>query len=119
MEAPEIRQASVGDSRSLTAVYGSAYQENRELGFPASAESVSLATVADWIQEHRIDVATVNGEIVGGMGLEATATDRVASWLARVQRRQPSRLSVIRTSSSVTPSGISISVSKGSKPTDS
>lgn len=75
MEAPEIRQASAGDSRSLTAVYRSAYQENRELGFPASAESISPATVADWIQEHRVAVATVNGEI-GGVRLEATATDR-------------------------------------------
>lgn len=76
MDAPEIRQASVGESRPLTAVYRSAYQENRELGLPASAESVSPATVADWIQEYRVDVATVNGEIGGGVRLEATTTDR-------------------------------------------
>lgn len=71
-----IQQATAEDAEDLTAVYRSAYQKNRELGFPASAESVSPATVANWIRENRVYVATVGGDIVGGVRLELPATDR-------------------------------------------
>lgn len=71
-----IRVATVGDAKPLTAVYRSAYQENRELGLPASAESVSQATVSDWIRECRVYVATIDSEIVGGVRLELAETDR-------------------------------------------
>lgn len=76
MKRPEIRQATVEDASSLAAVYRSAYQENRELGFPASAGSVSPGTVAGWIRENQLSVATIGGEIVGCVRLELPATDR-------------------------------------------
>ncbi|UPM43765.1 GNAT family N-acetyltransferase [Halocatena salina] len=75
MRTPEIRQAAVEDASTLAAVYRSAYQENRELGFPASAGSVSPVTVADWIRETEVYVATIDGEIVGGVRLELTKTE--------------------------------------------
>lgn len=76
MRTPKIRQATVEDATSLAVVYRSAYRENRELGFPASAGSVTSPTVADWIRESRLSVATIDGDIVGGVRLELEATDR-------------------------------------------
>ncbi|RRJ32841.1 GNAT family N-acetyltransferase [Halocatena pleomorpha] len=76
MRTPDIRQATVEDANALAAVYRSAYQENRELGFPASAGSVSPVTVADWIRENEVSVAAIDGEIVGGVRLERETTHR-------------------------------------------
>lgn len=76
MRTPKIRQATVEDATSLAAVYRSAYRENRELGFPAKAGSVTPPTVADWIRESRIYAARTGGEIVGGVRLELTENDR-------------------------------------------
>jgi ribosomal protein S18 acetylase RimI-like enzyme len=76
-DEPEIRRASVADAEDLAAVYRSAYRENRELGFPAKAESVTESEVAEWIRENRIFVAEIEDEVVGGVRLEATDPERV------------------------------------------
>ncbi|WP_254769117.1 GNAT family N-acetyltransferase [Salinilacihabitans rarus] len=77
MSKPSIRQASVEDAERLAAVYRNAYRENRRLGFPAKAESVTAGTVAEWIRTAHVLVATVRGEIVGGVRLQATDSDTV------------------------------------------
>ena len=73
---PEIRPAEPGDAAALAAVYRSAYAENERLGFPASAGSATEAEVAGWIREHRVLVAEADGEVVGGVRIEATDPDR-------------------------------------------
>lgn len=74
---PEIRPATTEDAAGLAAVYRSAYRENRELGFPAKAEHATAERVAEWIETARVSVAVVDGEVVGGVRLEATDDDRV------------------------------------------
>ena len=73
----QIRRASVADADPLARVYRIAYRENRELGFPAKAESATEGEVAEWVRENRVYVATVEGEVVGGVRLEATDSERV------------------------------------------
>ena len=77
----DVRRATAADAESLAGVYRSAYRENRELGFPAKAESATESEVASWIREHRMYVATVEEDdeetVVGGVRLEATDSDRV------------------------------------------
>ncbi|WP_238593329.1 GNAT family N-acetyltransferase [Natronobacterium lacisalsi] len=77
MQEVEIRRATVADSERLAEVYRSAYQENRRLGFPAKAGSVTSDTVSNWIRNDRLYVASVRTEIVGGVRLEETDPDRV------------------------------------------
>lgn len=77
MPTGEIREAVAADASDLTTVYQSAYRENRELGFPAKAESVNKRAVAEWIDEYRTYVATVDGDVIGGVRLEETASERV------------------------------------------
>ena len=77
MTEPDIRRATPADAAELAAVYRNAYRENRELGFPAKAESATEDEVSDWIREHRVYVATVEDEVVGGVRLEATDPERV------------------------------------------
>ena len=72
-----IRRATAADAESLARVYRSAYAENRELGFPARAESATESDVAEWIEESRFFVATVENEVVGGARLEPTDSGRV------------------------------------------
>lgn len=72
-----IRQANTGDAESLAAVYQSAYRENRQLGFPAKAESATPETVVEWIADHELYVATIEGDIIGGVRLEETDSERV------------------------------------------
>lgn len=72
-----VRRATVADADALAEVYRSAYRENRELGFPAKAESVSASTVSEWIREAQVYVATIEDDVVGGVRLEATDPDRV------------------------------------------
>ncbi|WP_049925893.1 GNAT family N-acetyltransferase [Halopiger goleimassiliensis] len=76
MVIPDISPAIPDDADALAAVYRSAYRENRELGFPAKAESVTAAIVSTWIAEARVYVATVEDELVGGVRIEETAPDR-------------------------------------------
>ena len=77
MTEPEIRRATVADADRLARVYRSAYRENRQLGFPAKAESVTSDEVAEWIRENRVYVARMADEIGGGVRLEETDADRV------------------------------------------
>ncbi|WP_327051965.1 GNAT family N-acetyltransferase [Halomicrococcus gelatinilyticus] len=77
METVDIRQADVEDAEALTAVYRSAYQENRRLGFPAKAESVTPETVEEWIEADRVYVAEIEDELVGGVRLTKTDPERV------------------------------------------
>ncbi|WP_440765118.1 GNAT family N-acetyltransferase [Natronorubrum sp. DTA7] len=77
MANPIIRQATVEDAEQLAAVYRSAYQENRRLGFPAKAESITADTVAKWIRAAHMFVGTVQGDVVGGVRLEAIDSDRL------------------------------------------
>jgi hypothetical protein len=69
MADPTIRDADSDDAEPLAAVYRSAYRQNRELGFPAKAESATEADVLEWIREKRVYVATVADEVVGGIHL--------------------------------------------------
>lgn len=70
MSPIRIREASAADAARLAAVYRSAYRENRDLGFPMSAESVSEADVEDWIQDYRVFVAERDETVVGAVRLE-------------------------------------------------
>lgn len=82
-----VRPAEGSDAAALVRVYHSAYRENRELGFPMNAESVTEAEVREWIRDHTVLVAedgdTVGcevddvGEVIAGVRLEATGEDRV------------------------------------------
>jgi len=76
MTDPSIRRATVADAERLAAVYRSAYLENRDLGFPAKAGSVTAEDVSSWIRNDRVYVAERDGELVGGVRVERTATDR-------------------------------------------
>lgn len=71
-----IREATPEDADALAAVYRSAYARNRELGFPAKAESATTANVREWIEEAWLYVA-VDGDPVGGVRLDPTDDDRV------------------------------------------
>lgn len=72
-----VRTATPGDAPRLAAVYQSAYARNRELGFPAKAESVTPETVVDWVRDDHVLVATRDGTVVGGVRLESTGPERV------------------------------------------
>lgn len=76
MSDRQIRRATVADADALARAYRSAYRENRELGFPAKAESADEDDVREWIQECRVYVAEREGEVVAGVRLEATGPDR-------------------------------------------
>lgn len=71
-----VRRAEPSDAEPLAAVYRSAYRENRRLGFPAKAESVTSTTVAGWIEEHLLLVAAIEEEVVAGVRLEQTTPER-------------------------------------------
>ncbi|GAA0224709.1 GNAT family N-acetyltransferase [Haladaptatus pallidirubidus] len=73
----QIRRAAPADAERLVSVYRSAYRENRELGFPTKAESVTANELSEWIQEYRVYVAEVEGELVASVRLEATDSERV------------------------------------------
>ena len=76
MENCRLRRATPADAEPLAAVYRSAYAQNRRLGFSAKAESVTADEVDEWIRDARVFVATIDGEVVGGVRLEATDADR-------------------------------------------
>ncbi|WP_265109863.1 GNAT family N-acetyltransferase [Halosolutus halophilus] len=76
MAEVRIRRATSADAAELADVYRSAYRENRLLGFPMKAESVAADTVEEWIHDHRVYVAAVEAEIVGGVRLEETESNR-------------------------------------------
>lgn len=66
-----LREASPDDADALAAAYRDAYRKNRELGFPAKAGSATAADVREWIRDHRVFVAESDGEVIGGVRLEA------------------------------------------------
>ena len=77
MTGIDVRVATEADAAALASVYHSAYRENRRLGFPAKAESVTVAEVERWIADHLVLVAVEDGrdsgasaEVVGGVRLE-------------------------------------------------
>lgn len=72
-----IRRASSEDVDSLVRVYRSAYQENRELGFPAKAESVTADEIANWLDQSRLYVAERTDRVIGGVRTEATDPNRL------------------------------------------
>lgn len=72
-----IRRAVVADAEELARAYRSAYRENRVGGSPASAGTVTDRDVAEWIRECRVYVAEIEGEVVGGVRLEAGDSNRV------------------------------------------
>lgn len=76
MADPDVRPATDDDAEPLARAYRSAYAENRVLGFPAKAESVTAEAVVEWIAKARVFVATVDGEAVGGVKLERTDPGR-------------------------------------------
>lgn len=76
VEELQVRPADLDDAGALAAVYRSAYAENERLGFPAKAGSATEVDVAGWIRDHLVLVAEVRGEVVGGVGVEATDPDR-------------------------------------------
>lgn len=77
MSELQIEQATTSVAEQLARVYRSAYRENRRLGFPAKAGSATESEVSEWIRENRIYVAKIDGEVVGGVRLEATDSERV------------------------------------------
>lgn len=77
MDEFQIDRATPDDAERLAEVYHSAYARNRELGFPASAETVAASEVVDWIRDRRVYVARVDGEVVGGLRAEESDPDRV------------------------------------------
>ncbi|WP_458204908.1 GNAT family N-acetyltransferase [Haladaptatus sp. NG-SE-30] len=76
MDELQIRRANAADADALAEVYRSAYRENRELGFPTKAESVSENEVSAWIRQNRVYVATIDDEVIGAVRLEVTDSDR-------------------------------------------
>lgn len=77
MVAVTIRRADGEDAEALAAMYHGAYQENRDVGFPAKAESVAPSTVEEWIEGDEVYVAENDGEIIGGVRLSETGTGRI------------------------------------------
>jgi predicted N-acetyltransferase YhbS len=70
MSESVIREATAADAARLATVYRSAYRENRDLGFPMSAESVTEADLEDWIRDYRLFVAERDDCVVGAVRLE-------------------------------------------------
>lgn len=70
MDDVRIREAVTEDADALAATYRDAYRENRELGFPAKAESATTEEVRDWIRNHRVLVAETEETVVGGVRLD-------------------------------------------------
>ncbi|MBP1988009.1 GNAT family N-acetyltransferase [Halolamina salifodinae] len=64
-----LRAATIGDADALAAAYRSAYAENRDLGFPAKAESATAAAVREWVGEQQVFVAETDEGVVGGVRL--------------------------------------------------
>lgn len=77
MNGPRIRQATPQDANRLVDVYRSAYRENRELGFPAKAETATVGDIHDWLDDGRIYVAEINQTVIGAVRIEETAPERL------------------------------------------
>ncbi len=67
-----IRRAVRPDAEAVRGVYADAYRENRELGFPGSAETATTAEVAEWIERDSVWVAEVDHAVVGAVRVRVT-----------------------------------------------
>lgn len=76
MNEPNIRRANCEDAERLVAVYRSAYRENRELGFPAKAETATEADIRDWLDAGRVFVAEIEGQGVGAVRMDESSPER-------------------------------------------
>jgi len=72
-----FRLATVAVAAQLTAVYRSAFRENRRLGIPHIEERVSERQVANWIRQHTLYVAMNESDVIGGVRLDECDSDRV------------------------------------------
>jgi ribosomal protein S18 acetylase RimI-like enzyme len=70
MDDVRIREAITEDADALALTYRTAYRKNRELGFPAKAESATTEEVREWIRSHRVLVAETEETVIGGVRLE-------------------------------------------------
>jgi predicted N-acetyltransferase YhbS len=52
-------------------LYAVAYKQNRDLGFPASAETATASEIAEWIERDKMWVAEVDGRVAGSVRLRA------------------------------------------------
>ncbi|SFT03732.1 GNAT family N-acetyltransferase [Halostagnicola kamekurae] len=78
MSEPNVQRATAAVAEQLAEVYQSAYQENRRLGLPNNeAESVSKKRIAGLIRKSTVYVAKKGDDVIGGVCLENTDSDRV------------------------------------------
>jgi GNAT superfamily N-acetyltransferase len=70
--AARVRRAVRPDAEPVRGVYADAYRENRELGFPGSAETVTTAEIAEWIERDSVWVAEAGRAIVGAVRVRVT-----------------------------------------------
>lgn len=81
-----IREAVEDDGAALARIYRDAYRENRELGFPAKAESATADEVEEWIADHTVYLAESEAAILGCVRVEETDADRVKLGRLAVRR---------------------------------
>jgi GNAT superfamily N-acetyltransferase len=62
-----IRRAVFDDVDTLVKLYHDAYQENVQLGFPASAANVEAEEVNTWIEDAYLFVAYIQDELLGAV----------------------------------------------------
>jgi ribosomal protein S18 acetylase RimI-like enzyme len=77
MNAPHIRQATSQDAERLEDVYHSAYRENRELGFPAKAETTTGDDIREWLDGGRVYVGEIDQQVIGAVRIEVTTPERL------------------------------------------
>lgn len=77
MNGPHIRQATPQDAERLVDVYRSAYRENRELGFPAKAETATVEDIHEWLDGGRLYVAEIEQQVIGAVRIEETTPERL------------------------------------------
>lgn len=77
MAQVDIQRADTDDAGGLAAVYRSAYQENRKVGFPVNAESATPETISEWLSEYRVYAAKVDEQLAGGVRLKETEPGRL------------------------------------------
>lgn len=77
MSEPYIERATVDVTEPLVEVYQSAYQENRRLGLPNEAEAASARQLVELVQQNTVYVVKKGDDVLGGVCLEETDSDRV------------------------------------------
>lgn len=77
MNEPDIRQATLQDAERLVDVYRTAYRENRELGFPAKAETATVEDIQEWLDDDCLYVAERDQQVIGAIRIEEKAAERL------------------------------------------